>query len=114
MLAGGRSSGGMSFSPVTTVSVLKPTSQESRPGMPIAPFTPSSVQMPPTYSVWFGPVSWMHSKAANLAGWWSATSRAATSPTKIWTGAAMQAIVSGISRPRRWWRSRRPRSIPTA
>ena len=55
--AGGSSSSGMSFSPVTSVSVFQPTRKESRPGMPIAPFTPSSVQMPPRYSVWSGPVS---------------------------------------------------------
>ena len=28
---------------------------------------------------------------ANLAGWWSATARAAVSPTKSWIGVAMQA-----------------------
>ena len=76
--------------------------------------TPSSVQMPPMYSVWSAPVSWMHSMPANLAGWWSATSRAAVSPTKSWIGVAMQAIVSGISIPSRCRRSRRPFSIPTA
>ena len=81
VLAGGSSSSGMSSRPVTTVSVLKPTSNESRPGIPIPYLTPSSVQIPPIYSVWSGPVSSMHSKAANFAGWWSATPRAATSPT---------------------------------
>src|SRR4029450_7852855 len=68
--------------------------------------TPSSVQMPPTYSVWSGPVSWMHSMPANLAGWWSATSRAAVSPTKSWIGVAIQAIGSGVKQtsPGRRWR----------
>ena len=113
-MSGGRSSLGMSFSPVTLVSGLKPTSSESRSGIGIASFTPLEVQMPPTYSVWCPPVSWMHSIAANLAGWSAATSRAAVSPTSSCTGVAMQASVSGISRPRRWRRSRRPFSIPTA
>ena len=54
VLAGGRSSTGMSFSPVTMVSALKPTRKESRSGIGIAHLTPSSVQMPPTYSVWLG------------------------------------------------------------
>ena len=114
MLAGGRSSFGIEFRPVTLVSALKPTRNESRSGIGIATFTPSAVQMPPTYSVWWPPVSWMHSIAANFAGWSSATSRAAVSPTRSCTGVAMQAIVSGISRPSRWRRSRRPFSIPTA
>jgi len=70
--------------------------------------------MPPTYSVWWVPVSWMHSIAANLAGWWSATARAAVSPTKSWIGVAISPIVSGISSPSRCSRSRRPFSIPTA
>ncbi len=57
VFAGGCSSSGMSLSPVTTVSVLKPTSSESRPGIPIPNLTSSSVQMPPIHSVWLGPVS---------------------------------------------------------
>jgi len=40
-----------------SVSVLKPTRNEARPGMPIPPFTPSSVQIPPRYSVTFREVS---------------------------------------------------------
>ena len=36
---------------MTFVSVLNPTSQESRPGMPMPPFTPSAVQRPKMYSV---------------------------------------------------------------
>ena len=114
MLAGGRSSAGMSSRPVTSVSVLKPTRNESRSGIGIAPLTPSLVQIPPTYSVWSVPVSWMHSMPANLAGWWSATARAAVSPTKSWIGVAISAIVSGISIPSRCRRSRRPFSMPTA
>jgi hypothetical protein len=114
VLSGGRSSAGMSASPITLVSALKPTRKESRSGIGIAALTPSLVQTPPTYSVWWVPVFWMHSMPANLAGWWSATSRAAVSPTKSWIGVAMQAIVSGISTPSRCRRSRRPRSIPTA
>ena len=46
VLSGGRSSGGTESSPVTWVSVLQPTRNESKPGMPMPPFTPSSVQMP--------------------------------------------------------------------
>jgi hypothetical protein len=46
VLAGGRFSGGTESSPVTFVSVLNPTSHESKPGIPIPPLTPSSVQMP--------------------------------------------------------------------
>ena len=51
VLAGGRSLAGTVSRPVTSVSVLKPTSHESRPGIPIPPLTPSSVQRPPMYSV---------------------------------------------------------------
>ncbi len=114
---GGRSSFGMSSSPVTTVSVLNPTSSESSPGMPIPNLTPSSVQIPPIHSVWSGPVSSMHSKPANLAGWWSATPRAATSPTYIWIGAAIAPTVSGMispSRCRRLLRLAGSRSIAIA
>ena len=117
MFAGGCSSSGIWSRPVTTVSVLKPTRNESSPGIPIPYLTPSSVQMPPSHSVWSGPVSWMHSKPANFDGWWSATPRAAVSPTKSWTGVRIAATVSGISSPRRWRRSLRfagLRSIATA
>ena len=51
VFAGGRSSGGTESSPITLVSVLKPTSHESKPGIPIPPLTPSEVQRPPMYSV---------------------------------------------------------------
>ena len=51
VFAGGRSSAGTESSPVTSVSVLKPTRNESRPGIPIPHLTPSSVQIPPMYSV---------------------------------------------------------------
>ena len=64
-----------------------------------------------------GHVPWVcctHSMAANLTGWSSAIARAAVSPTANWIGVAIAATVSGINSPRRWWRSRRPRSIPTA
>ena len=37
VFAGGRSSGGTVSSPVTSVSVLKPTRKESSPGIPILP-----------------------------------------------------------------------------
>ena len=40
----GALTGGTESSPITLVSVLKPTSQESKPGIPISPFTPSEVQ----------------------------------------------------------------------
>ena len=46
VLAGGRSSGGTESSPVTCVSVLQPTRNESKPGIPIPPLTPSGVQRP--------------------------------------------------------------------
>ena len=46
VLTGGRSSGGTVSSPVTCVSVLKPTRNESKPGMPMPPLTPSGVQRP--------------------------------------------------------------------
>ena len=46
VFAGGRSSAGTVSRPVTFVSVLKPTSHESKPGMPIPPLTPSDVQRP--------------------------------------------------------------------
>ena len=40
VFAGGRSSGGTESSPVTCVSVLQPTRNESKPGMPMPPLTP--------------------------------------------------------------------------
>ena len=46
VLAGGRSSGGTESSPVTCVLVLQPTRNESKPGIPIPPFTPLDVQRP--------------------------------------------------------------------
>src|SRR4029453_16065521 len=69
VLAGGRSSGGTESSPVTLVSVLKPTSQESRPGMPMPPLTPLEVHRPSMYSVTCVEVFWTHSIPANLTGW---------------------------------------------
>src|SRR6476620_501185 len=66
------------------------------------------------YSVTWVEVFCTHSMPANLIGWSLAIARAAESPTANWIGVAMQATVSGIRRPRRWMRSRRPRSIPTA
>ena len=101
MFAGGRSSGGTVSSPMTFVSVLKPTSHESRPGIPIPPLTPSDVQRPPRYSVTCVCVSCTHSIAANLIGWSFAIARAAVSPTANWIGVTITAIVSGISRPSR-------------
>ena len=46
VLAGGRSSGGTESSPVTCVLVLQPTRNESSPGIPMPPFTPSAVHLP--------------------------------------------------------------------
>ena len=46
VFAGGRSSGGTVSSPMTSVSVLPPTRIESKPGIPMPPFTPSDVQRP--------------------------------------------------------------------
>src|SRR3954451_18856411 len=46
VLAGGRSSFGTESRPVTLVSVLHPTRNESKPGMPIPPLTPLDVQRP--------------------------------------------------------------------
>ena len=46
VFAGGRSSGGTESSPVTCVLVLHPTRNESNPGIPIPPFTPSGVHRP--------------------------------------------------------------------
>ena len=46
VLAGGRSSAGTVSSPITFVSVLHPTRNESKPGIPIPPLTPSAVQRP--------------------------------------------------------------------
>ena len=67
--------------PMTFVSVLKPTSHESRPGIPIPPLMPSYVQRPQMYSVTWVWVSCTHSIAANLIGWSLAIARAAVSPT---------------------------------
>ena len=46
VFAGGRSSGGTVSSPVTWVLVLQPTRNESNPGIPMPPLTPSLVQRP--------------------------------------------------------------------
>ena len=46
VFAGGRSLGGTESSPVTCVLLLQPTRNESKPGMPIPPLTPSAVQRP--------------------------------------------------------------------
>ena len=50
---------------------------------------------------WCGPVVVMSSIAANFGGWSSKTARAATSPTKTWTGAAIAATVNGMRKPSR-------------
>ena len=78
-------------SPITSVSVLKPTRNESSPGIPIPPLTPSSVQMPPRYSVTSRWVCCTHSIAANLIGWSLAIARAAVSPTANWIGVRIAA-----------------------
>src|SRR5689334_1773746 len=46
VLAGGRSPGGTESRPITFVLLLQPTRNESKPGIPIPPFTPSAVQRP--------------------------------------------------------------------
>ena len=46
VFAGGRWSAGTESSPVTSVSVLQPTRNESSPGIGIPHLTPSSVQTP--------------------------------------------------------------------
>src|SRR3954452_21261985 len=69
VLAGGRSAGGTESSPVTCVLVLQPTRNESKPGIPIPPFTPLDVQWPKMYSVTSVDVFGTHSIAANLTGW---------------------------------------------
>ena len=114
VLSGGRSAGGTESRPVTCVLVLQPTRNESSPGIGIPPFTPLDVQRPKMYSVTSVEVCSTHSIAANLTGWFFAIARAAVSPTTNWIGVTMHATVSGISRPSRWIRSRRPRSSPTA
>ena len=53
------------------------------------------------YSVTCVEVSCTHSIAANLIGWSFAIARAAVSPTANWIGVTINAMVSGISRPRR-------------
>src|SRR4029453_15084496 len=69
VFAGGRSSGGRESSPITCVLVLQPTRNESRPGIPMPPPTPSGGQGPPMYSVTWVEVCCTHSMAANLTGW---------------------------------------------
>ena len=101
VFAGGRSFGGTVSRPVTFVSVLKPTRNESKPGIPIPPLTPEDVQRPRMYSVTCVSVCWTHSIPANLIGWSSAIARAAVSPTANWIGVAIAATVSGIRSPSR-------------
>ena len=52
--------------------------------------------------------------AANLVGWLLYTQRASESPTAICIGMATAATENGIRNPSRWYRSRRPRNMPTA
>ncbi len=113
----GIASGGNESRPWMTVSrpVLGFDSHEASPGIGIPPLTvPSSCKRPRIVSGTSLEVSATSSMAANFIGWLLKTQRANESPTPIWNGIAIAATVNGMINPRRWYRSRRPRSIPTA
>ncbi len=79
VLAGGRSLAGIESRPVTLVPVLKPTRKESRPGMRDRPLHPVRACRCRRRTRSGGRrLRSMHSKPANLAGWWWATARAAS------------------------------------
>ena len=95
--------------------VLGSDSHDARPGILIPPVTsPSELSWPRSVSGTSLDVSGTSSMAANLTGWLLYTQRASESPTAIWIGIATAATVNGMRKPRRWWRSRRPRSMPNA
>ncbi len=75
---------------------------------------PSESMRPSSVSGTSLSVSGTSSMAANLVGSFSYTQRASVSPTTIWMGVAIAATEKGMRKPIRWYRSRRPRSIPTA
>ena len=76
--------------------------------------SPSAFRRPSSVSGTSLDVSGTSSIAANLVGSFSYTQRASVSPTSIWIGVAMAATVNGMRKPSRWYRSRRPFSMPTA
>ena len=99
----GRSLAGVSESPWTTVSRLKPARKESRPGILIPPsIVPSGWSRPKRYSGWSGAVSQTISMAANFTGCSWYTVRARASPTMNWTGVTIAATVNGTRKPSRW------------
>ena len=114
MVAGGRSRGGTVFSPTIFVSARNPVSSDARSGTSMPPVGTPSFMWPPSRSGTWVEVSASSSIAANFTGCSFTTSRTARSPTNICSGIATAATVNGIRKPRRWRRSRRPFSIPTA
>ncbi len=113
-LTGGRSAGGTSWRPAMTPSGSWSTRSERPQGTWRPHRTSSSTKIPPRVSGAQSWVSYRPSIAASFTGWRSARKRAAESPTAIWNGVTRAATAKGMMKPRRWWRSRRPFSQPTA
>lgn len=94
---------------------LNPARIESSWGILSPPeIVPSLFSRPNMYSGTWVSVFQTISVAANLMGCLWKTARAAESPSMNWTGVRIAATVNGTVNPSRWYRSRRPRSQPTA
>ena len=87
--------------PVTRVLGENPTSSESTSGRPIPATTWPWYQMPAIHSVAPRVVRATYSIDANLTGCWLAMARAAVSPTAIWNGVTIAAMVNGTRKPSR-------------
>lgn len=100
---------------MTRVLGLNPARIESSWGIFRPPETvPSEWSRPNTYSGTWVSVFQTSSVAANLTGCLWKTDRAMASPSSNWIGVRIAATVNGSAKPSRWYRSRRPRSRPTA
>ncbi len=83
-------------------------------GISIAPYTSPSTKTPPIRRGAGASVVVASSNAASFAGCRSLRSPPSRCPITGWATAAMLAKTNGIAKPSLWWRSRRPRSMPTA
>ena len=83
--------------------MLGSDSQDASPGIGIPPVTVSSaLRWPSNVSGTWACVWGTSSMAANFSGWLLNTHRASASPTAIWSGVAIAAMVNGMTNPRRW------------
>ncbi len=100
--------------PVTRAFQLWKASSDRRWGIPIPYLICPLVYQPRMCSLAPRVVLYSPSSAASLIGCSTAITRAIQSPTSTWTGAARQAIVSGIVIATRSYRVHRPRSRQNA